>query len=98
MYHPLKRSHLYTAYKITADFCDYGQTKSKSGTGFFIEDGNSFSLCTNRHVLEPGFREQAAQHWVLKRIYIDGFNFPEFQKISFAINVLGSISIPNQAR
>ncbi len=83
MYHPLPKAFLYTAYRFTVVFNDYGIRKTKSGTAFFVKDAQeNFFVVTNRHVLNPSWREPAAEHWVIERYVFEGFD-AAFTKIKF---------------
>lgn len=86
MFHSLPIDFLYSAYFITSTFSDcYGKDRTYSGTAFFLNsfDGQTPNLVTNRHIIEPKYKNAELAHLDLvhKHTAIRGYFQPrQFQK------------------
>ncbi|MGW6541734.1 S1 family peptidase [Streptomyces massasporeus] len=65
---------LYSAVRVTPCFVDrHAVAREPTGTGFFVDDtatGGRRYLVTNRHVLDPDFKEYRG--WALESVRVDG--------------------------
>ncbi len=90
MYHPLPRSFLYTAFRISVDWSDFGNSKKTAGTGFIVIDGAGRKfLVTNRHVVDPGFADPRRSHLNLASIRLGGFISDSYLPFGADIDVIG---------
>ena len=73
MFHGLDNTHLYCAYLFECEFADaIGNTKTFGGTGFWVKDGQSISLVTNRHVLDIQYKDANYKDWTLNELVVVG--------------------------
>ncbi|WP_078618015.1 MULTISPECIES: S1 family peptidase [unclassified Streptomyces] len=65
---------LYSAVRVTPRFVDrHAVAREPTGTGFFVDDmarGGRKYLVTNRHILDPNFKEYRG--WALETVRMDG--------------------------
>ena len=87
MYHPLDYRFLYSALKLGIHVVDENGTEREVGvgTGFLLRHNNDFILCTNRHVVEPGYSDPARRHWRCTRIIVSGCD-EHRQVVRFAVH------------
>ena len=74
MFHGLNNSFLYSAYRIEATFVNSaGGPITGSGTGFWVHNVDTKSaLVTNRHVLDPAYRNPKYQGYKLQKLIVSG--------------------------
>ncbi|MEQ1650868.1 MAG: serine protease [Hyphomicrobium sp.] len=76
MFHSLPRDFLYSAYFIKSTFAEpSGKEHVFSGTCFFVnsEDGSRPNLVTNRHVVEPQYKDRKWKELTLRHFDVRGY-------------------------
>ena len=71
MHHGLNNTYIYAVSKITLVITNGTANVSIQGTGFFIVKENDLFLITNRHVVQPEWKEPKYQGYKLLSITFD---------------------------
>lgn len=88
MFHQPPKNFLYSAHKIVVRLSDdCGTTKNGSGTGFFIElEPNVVAFITNRHVLEPDYKDAKYRNFGITSIEVSGYQ-PNDSQFSLSLKL-----------
>jgi hypothetical protein len=62
------KQFLYSAFQLKLQFTEFGNAKEATGTGFIFMIERELFLVTNRHVVDPAFKNRQYQDWKLDRI------------------------------
>lgn len=80
MNHGLNNTYLYAVSKICLVFSNEVTTVSIQGTGFFIIKGKNLYLITNRHLVQPDWKDPQYQGYKLQSISFDRRSYNEITK------------------
>lgn len=80
MHHGLNNTYIYAVSKITLVISNGTDNVSIQGTGFFIVKENDLFLITNRHVVQPEWKEPKYQGYKLLSITFDRRDYNETTK------------------
>lgn len=80
MHHGLNNTYIYAVSKITLVISNGTDNVSIQGTGFFIVKENELFLITNRHVVQPDWKEPKYQGYKLLSITFDRRDYNETTK------------------
>ena len=80
MHHGLDNSYIYAVSKITLVVSNGVSNGSIQGTGFFVLKGKELYLITNRHVLEPWWKDSQYNGYSIQSIMFDCRDFDETAK------------------
>lgn len=80
MNHGLNNTYLYAVSKICLVFSNEVNTVSIQGTGFFIIKGKNLYLITNRHLVQPDWKDPQYQGYKLQSISFDRRSYNEITK------------------
>lgn len=80
MHHGLDNSYIYAVSKITLVVSNGVSNVSIQGTGFFVLKGKKLYLITNRHVLEPWWKDSQYNGYSIQSIMFDRRDFDETAK------------------
>ena len=73
MFHGLNNSFLYSAQLLECTFADaIGNEKTIGGTGFWLKNGSTISLITNRHVLDLEYYHPKYKGYSLQSLVVVG--------------------------